>query len=72
MSVCHIFVSVHEKTLIEALQMLSLWCNKFISEVPRHVMDWLKVQCQKFLYSRLDCCRIAQTTNIDTCSFIGS
>ncbi|XP_021942062.1 eIF-2-alpha kinase activator GCN1, partial [Zootermopsis nevadensis] len=35
-------VEVHEKTLIEALEMLSLWCNKFNNEVPKDVMDWLK------------------------------
>jgi hypothetical protein len=40
----HIF-SVHEKTLIQALEMLSLWCNKFSNEVPKKIMDWLKVQC---------------------------
>lgn len=48
----HIF-SVHEKTLIQALEMLSLWCNKFSNEVPKKIMDWLKVQC--YLYVMLQC-----------------
>ena len=48
----HIF-SVHEKTLIQALEMLSLWCNKFSNEVPKKIMDWLKVQCS--LYVMLQC-----------------
>jgi hypothetical protein len=38
------FLSVHEKTLIQALEMLSLWCSRFSNEVPNKVMDWLKVQ----------------------------
>jgi hypothetical protein len=48
----HIF-PVHEKTLIQALEMLSLWCNKFSNEVPKKIMDWLKVQC--FLHVMLYC-----------------
>ncbi|KAJ9595704.1 hypothetical protein L9F63_013117, partial [Diploptera punctata] len=35
-------VEVHEKTLIQALEMLSLWCAKFSNEVPKKLMDWLK------------------------------
>lgn len=37
------FLSVHEKTLIQALEMLSLWCSKFSNEVPSKIMDWFKV-----------------------------
>ncbi|KAJ4427091.1 hypothetical protein ANN_24706 [Periplaneta americana] len=33
---------VHEKTLIQALEMLSLWCAKFSNEVPKKIMEWLK------------------------------
>ncbi|XP_049938173.1 eIF-2-alpha kinase activator GCN1 [Schistocerca serialis cubense] len=35
-------VEVHEKTLIHALDMFSLWCSKFSNEVPQKVIDWLK------------------------------
>nr|CAD7433309.1 unnamed protein product [Timema monikensis] len=33
---------VHEKTLIHALEVFSLWCTKFSNEVPNKVLDWLK------------------------------
>ncbi|KAE8739724.1 hypothetical protein FOCC_FOCC014768 [Frankliniella occidentalis] len=35
-------VEVHEKTLVYALEMMSLWCTKFTSEVPVSVIDGLK------------------------------
>jgi len=52
MMYCYVFISVHEKTLIQALEMLSLWCNKFSNEVPKKMMDWLQVlTCLRVLYS---------------------
>ncbi|XP_066998088.2 stalled ribosome sensor GCN1 [Anabrus simplex] len=40
--ICVLNSEVHEKTLIHALEMLSLWCAKFSNEVPVKVLDWLK------------------------------
>lgn len=33
---------VHEKTLIHALEMMTLWCNKFVSQLPTTVVDVIK------------------------------
>nr|CAD7442358.1 unnamed protein product [Timema bartmani] len=33
---------LHEKTLIHALEVFSLWCTKLSNEVPNKVLDWLK------------------------------
>lgn len=33
---------VHEKTLIHALEMMTLWCNKFVSQLPSTVVDVIK------------------------------
>ncbi|CAH1402466.1 unnamed protein product [Nezara viridula] len=33
---------VHEKTLVHCLEMMSLWCSKFITEVPSCVLTWLE------------------------------
>ncbi|XP_046621828.1 eIF-2-alpha kinase activator GCN1 isoform X1 [Neodiprion virginianus] len=33
---------VHEKTLIHALEMMVLWCNKFANEVPKIVIESFK------------------------------
>ncbi|KAL1132575.1 hypothetical protein AAG570_010527, partial [Ranatra chinensis] len=35
-------VEVHEKTLIYCLEMMSLWCSKFNSQVPPKVLSWLE------------------------------
>lgn len=36
-------VEVHEKTLCHALDMLSLWTNKLIMDVPKKIVDSFKV-----------------------------
>nr|BAN20950.1 translational activator gcn1 [Riptortus pedestris] len=33
---------VHEKTLVHCLEMMSLWCSKFVTEVPTTVLSWLE------------------------------
>ncbi|XP_024940665.1 eIF-2-alpha kinase activator GCN1 isoform X2 [Cephus cinctus] len=33
---------VHEKTLIHALEMMSLWCKKFANDIPKSVIDAFK------------------------------
>ncbi|XP_012272971.1 eIF-2-alpha kinase activator GCN1 [Orussus abietinus] len=33
---------VHEKTLIHALEMMALWCEKFANEVPKNVVEAFK------------------------------
>ena len=33
---------VHEKTLIHGVEMMSLWCDKFVNEVPKNVIDIFK------------------------------
>ncbi|XP_071447058.1 stalled ribosome sensor GCN1 [Hetaerina americana] len=33
---------VHEGTLIQALDMFSLWCAKFSNDVPNNVLEWFK------------------------------
>ncbi|KAG8223949.1 hypothetical protein J437_LFUL003757 [Ladona fulva] len=33
---------VHEGTLIQALDMFSLWCAKFCNDVPNNVLEWFK------------------------------
>ncbi|XP_076383364.1 lethal (3) 80Fj [Megalopta genalis] len=33
---------VHEKTLIHALEMMTLWSNKFVNNVPKYVIDAFK------------------------------
>ncbi|CAG5089337.1 Similar to Gcn1: eIF-2-alpha kinase activator GCN1 (Mus musculus) [Cotesia congregata] len=33
---------VHEKTLIHALEMMSLWCQKFSAEVPKNIIETFK------------------------------
>lgn len=35
-------IEVHEKTLVHALEMMSLWCSKFTNEIPTSVIDGLK------------------------------
>ncbi|KAK7871251.1 hypothetical protein R5R35_007540 [Gryllus longicercus] len=35
-------IEVHEKTLVQALDMMSLWSAKFSNEVPQHVLNWLQ------------------------------
>ncbi|XP_019394778.1 PREDICTED: eIF-2-alpha kinase activator GCN1 isoform X1 [Crocodylus porosus] len=33
---------VHEGTLVHAVSVLALWCNRFTTEVPRNLVEWLK------------------------------
>ncbi|XP_036613862.1 eIF-2-alpha kinase activator GCN1 [Trichosurus vulpecula] len=33
---------VHEGTLVHAVSTLALWCNRFTTEVPKKVIEWLK------------------------------
>lgn len=33
---------VHEKTLIHALEMMTLWCGKFVNQVPKSVIETFK------------------------------
>ncbi|XP_034945471.1 eIF-2-alpha kinase activator GCN1 [Chelonus insularis] len=35
-------VEVHEKTLIYALEMMSLWCIKFSNEIPKNIIESFK------------------------------
>lgn len=55
------FFAVHEKTLVHALEMMSLWCSKFTNEIPVSVIDGLKVTFLVILLSIyviffLECC----------------
>lgn len=36
-------VEVHERTLCHAIQMMSRWISKYYNEVPKKVIDGLKV-----------------------------
>ncbi|KAI6049711.1 GCN1 [Marmota monax] len=33
---------VHEGTLVHAVSVLALWCNRFTTEVPKKLTDWFK------------------------------
>uniref|UniRef100_K7G7X0 GCN1 activator of EIF2AK4 n=1 Tax=Pelodiscus sinensis TaxID=13735 RepID=K7G7X0_PELSI len=33
---------VHEGTLVHAVSVLALWCNRFTTEVPKKLVEWLK------------------------------
>lgn len=33
---------VHEGTLVHAVSVLALWCNRFTTEVPRKLTEWFK------------------------------
>uniref|UniRef100_A0A4W3H8T3 GCN1 activator of EIF2AK4 n=1 Tax=Callorhinchus milii TaxID=7868 RepID=A0A4W3H8T3_CALMI len=33
---------VHEGTLLHTISVLTLWCNKFTTEVPKHLLEWFK------------------------------
>uniref|UniRef100_A0A8C2VN10 GCN1 activator of EIF2AK4 n=1 Tax=Chinchilla lanigera TaxID=34839 RepID=A0A8C2VN10_CHILA len=33
---------VHEGTLVHAVSILALWCNRFTAEVPKKLTDWFK------------------------------
>ncbi|XP_030743287.1 eIF-2-alpha kinase activator GCN1 [Echinops telfairi] len=33
---------VHEGTLVHAVSILALWCNRFTTEVPKKLMEWFK------------------------------
>lgn len=33
---------VHEGTLVHAVSILALWCNRFTTEVPKKLTDWFK------------------------------
>ncbi|KAF7238429.1 eIF-2-alpha kinase activator GCN1 [Varanus komodoensis] len=33
---------VHEGTLVHAISVLALWCNRFTTEVPKELMEWFK------------------------------
>uniref|UniRef100_A0A452HQ02 TOG domain-containing protein n=1 Tax=Gopherus agassizii TaxID=38772 RepID=A0A452HQ02_9SAUR len=33
---------VHEGTLVHAVSVLALWCNRFTTEVPKKFVEWLK------------------------------
>ncbi|XP_012869831.1 PREDICTED: translational activator GCN1 isoform X1 [Dipodomys ordii] len=33
---------VHEGTLVHAVSVLALWCNRFTTEVPKKLIDWFK------------------------------
>uniref|UniRef100_A0A8C8VR02 TOG domain-containing protein n=1 Tax=Pelusios castaneus TaxID=367368 RepID=A0A8C8VR02_9SAUR len=33
---------VHEGTLVHAISVLALWCNRFSTEVPKKLVEWLK------------------------------
>lgn len=39
-----LFVSVHEGTLVHALSVFKLWCEKFLTEVPSKIVQWFKVK----------------------------
>lgn len=33
---------VHEGTLVHAVSVLALWCNRFTTDVPKKLTDWFK------------------------------
>uniref|UniRef100_A0A670ZVW9 GCN1 activator of EIF2AK4 n=1 Tax=Pseudonaja textilis TaxID=8673 RepID=A0A670ZVW9_PSETE len=33
---------VHEGTLVHAISILALWCSRFVTEVPRTLVEWFK------------------------------
>lgn len=33
---------VHEGTLVHAISVLALWCNRLTTEVPKKLTDWFK------------------------------
>lgn len=33
---------VHEGTLVHAISILALWCSRFITEVPKKLIEWFK------------------------------
>ncbi|KAJ6659087.1 hypothetical protein lerEdw1_019390 [Lerista edwardsae] len=35
-------LSVHEGTLVHAISVLALWCNRFTTEVPKKLLEWFK------------------------------
>ncbi|ERE74489.1 translational activator GCN1-like protein [Cricetulus griseus] len=46
-SVAELFIpflqqEVHEGTLVHAVSVLALWCNRFTTEVPKKLTDWFK------------------------------
>lgn len=47
------FFLVHEGTLVTALNMMSLWCAKFYTNVPDKLIEWFKVM---YLHNVSDCC----------------
>lgn len=50
---------MHEGTLVTALNMMSLWCARFYTNVPDKLIEWFKVALEyHYSFMNKNCARI--------------